>query len=165
MLFYFCLDKKETIDWLLKFTPIIISISVAIIGWFQYKINKNKIRLDLYNRRFAVFDKILNYYLAYYSTNLTSEKIQGIEKDFVCAYRESLFLFGRESSVYKIITEIKDDLGFLFQFKEKFGPLPYDKDEYRAWSKTKEEKQDPAKLMKSLEDALASWLDFQKIEK
>jgi hypothetical protein len=149
------LEQKEIVDWILRLTPVFISISVAIIGFLQYKTNKNKLRLDLYNRRFAVFDRMLVYYKAFYSSNLMPEKLRDIELDFVRAYRESSFLFGRESSVYKAMTEIKDG----------FRPLVYDGEEYSASSKIKEKNPDLEKLMKSLEDALIPWLDFQKMEK
>lgn len=156
---------KQTIDYLLAVVPIIISFAVVFIAWAQYKTNKNKLRLDLYNRRFAVYDKTLAYYQAYYSGDSDNEALRESVIDFVRAYRESSFLFGRESSVYKALTEIKDTFEFLVQFDAKFRSAPYDKDEFQAWSESKASKSDPTKLMESLEQMLTPWLDFQKIEK
>ena len=64
-----------------------------------------------------------------------------------------------------MLTELKDTLSFLAQFEEKFSSKPYDKDEYEAWSKTKEKKRDLDTIMKALEEALMPWLDFKKILK
>lgn len=158
-------DTKQAVDCILGVLPIITSCAVAYIAWAQYKTNKNKLRLDLYNRRFAVYDKTLAYYQAYYSRDLDNEALRESATDFVRAYRESSFLFGRKSSVYKALTEIKDTFGFLVEFDAKFGSGSYDKDEHRAWSKIRASKKDPTKLMESLEQALTPWLDFQEIEK
>ena len=158
-------DTKQTIDYLLGVVPIIISSAVAFIAWAQYKTNKNKLRLDLYNRRFAVYDKTLAYYQAYYSSDSDSEALRESVTDFIRAYRESSFLFGRESSVYTALTEIKDTFGFLVEFDAKFKSDSYNRDEFRAWSEIKATKSDPTKLMESLEQALTPWLDFKKIGK
>ena len=157
-------DTKQTIDYLL-WVQIIISLAVAFIALAQYKTNNNKLRLDLYNRRFAVYDKTLAYYQVCYSRDSNNEALREIATDFVRAYRESFFLFGRESAVYKALTEIKDTFGFLGQFDAKFKSEPNNKDELRAWSEIKASKPDPTKLMESLEQALTPWLDFQKIGK
>lgn len=158
-------DTKQTIDYLLGVVPIIISFAVAFIAWAQYKTNKSKLRLDLYNRRFSVYDKTLAYYQAYYSRDSNNEATRESATDFVRAYRESSFLFGRESSVYKALTEIKDTFSFLVEFDAKFKTEHYDKKEFSAWSEIKASKQDPTKLMESLELSLTPWLDFKEIEK
>lgn len=160
----FCfLQTKQPIDYLLALLPIIISFAVALIAWSQYRTAKNKLRLDLYNRRFAVYDKTLSYYQVYYLRELNSEMIQNSAAEFIHAYRESLFLFGRESGVYKVLTEIKDTFGYLIAYDARLKSDSIDKDELYAWYKIKESKPDPTKLMESLEQALMPWLDFQKI--
>lgn len=79
-------DTKQAVDWILGVLPIITSCAVAYIAWAQYKTNKNKLRLDLYNRRFAVYDKTLAYYQAYYSRDLDNEALRESATDFVRAY-------------------------------------------------------------------------------
>jgi len=158
-------EQKNLYDYFLVAFPLIISVAVVVIGWFQFKINKHKLRLDLYNRRFAVYEKTLSYFQSYYSRNTIPESTASSASEFVRAYRESIFLFGADSAVHKRLTEFKDTLGFLIQFDEKFKSDPYDKDEYRGWSAKKQSIADPATLMKALEDDLLPWLDFKKIEK
>ena len=151
----FCLsDNKSASDYLLAIAPIVVSCGVAFIAWAQYRTNKSKLRLDLYGRRFAVYDKTLTLYQAYYSKSSKSEFLQESLIDFVRAYRESLFLFGRDSDVYKVLTDIKDTLVFLIDFDAKLKTEQYDSDELKEWSKVRVSKPDPTSLMNSLENAL-----------
>lgn len=92
----------------------------------------------------------------------SAELIDVCSTDFVSAYRESIFLFGVESSVYKTLSIIKDTTSFLVQFENKFSSGTYDNDEYLAWPKIKESKPEMTTLMKNLEVSLAPWLDFRK---
>lgn len=156
-------DPKTYYDWVIAVTPIIISCVVAIIGILQYRTNKHKFRLDLYNRRFAVFEKSLEYFQGYYSKD--QENITNCAKEFIRFYRESVFLFGLDSDVYKVLTELKDTLSFLVQFDERHKEESYDRDEFAAMSKAKSNKRDPHVIMQDLESALMLWLDFKKIEK
>lgn len=157
--------QKSCYDWVVAVAPILISCAVAAIGYFQYKVNRHKFRLDLYNRRFSVYEKSLTYFQSYYSPAPTDEFIDSCARDFIRIYRESVFLFGEDSAVYKVLTELKDTLSFLIQFDRKFRSKPYDEDEYKAWSFMKESKQDLHTIMVALEKALLPWLDFKKIEK
>lgn len=155
-------DQKSYYDWALVIAPILISGAVALIGYFQYKINSHKFRLDLYNRRFSVYEKALAYFQSYYSSEANAEFIDGCARDFIRVYRESIFLFGADSTVYRELTVLKDTLSFLVQFNRKFNSEPRDPDEYREWSKMKQSKPDLHTIMAALEIALLPWLDFKK---
>jgi len=156
-------EAKSYFDWIVALTPIIISIAVALIGCFQYRINKHKFRLDLYNRRFAVYEKALSFFQAYYYSD-DQAKLNDCTKEFIRFYRESVFLFGLESDVYKTLTELKDTLLFLSEFKKEFCVEPYNKDLYNVMLTAKKEKRDPNAIMQDLEKALMKWLDFKKIQ-
>lgn len=156
-------DTKSCFDWIIAITPIVISLAVACIGFLQYRINKHKFRLDLYNRRFAVYEKALSYFQAYYSNDKANLTV--CKQEFIRFYRESVFLFGPNSDVYKALTELKDTLSFFIYFEEKYSVQPYDEDEYKVMSKARNEKRDPHAIMQDLEKALRPWLDFKTIEK
>ncbi|MDX8128493.1 hypothetical protein QLH52_14465 [Methylomonas sp. OY6] len=158
-------DQKSYYDWALVLVPIFISGAVALIGFFQYRINNHKFRLDLYNRRFSVYEKALVYFQSYYSSDTNAEFIDACARDFIRVYRESIFLFGADSAVYRELTALKDTLGFLVQFDRKFKTEPRDQDEYKEWSKRKQSKPDLHTIMAALENALLPWLDFKKIGK
>jgi len=108
------------------------------------------------------YEKALAYFQAYYSTN--QDAVSDSAQEFIRAYRESIFLFGLDSDVYKVLTELKDKLSFLLQFEKKFSSKTYDHDEYVASSNIRDEKRDLHVIMKSLEEALMPWLDFKKVE-
>lgn len=157
--------QKSCYDWIVVVAPIFISGAVAVIGYFQYKVNSHKFRLDLYNRRFTVYEKTLAYFQSYYSLDSTKEFIDSCTNDFIRSYRESVFLFGDDSTVYKTLTELKDTLSFLIQYDRKFESQQYENDEYNEWHRIKESKPDLHMIMGNLEKALLPWLDFKKIAK
>lgn len=101
---------KDTIDYLFSAAPLVISAAVAYVALGQYKTNRRKFRLDLYNRRFAVFEAALAYFQAYYSRDSENGDVDRASALFVRGYREASFLFGRDSSVYHALTEIKDTI-------------------------------------------------------
>ncbi|MES1953103.1 hypothetical protein [Salinisphaera hydrothermalis] len=154
---------REIYGLFIGIVPLVISAAVGWIGWLQYRTNKQKLRLDLYHRRFDVYQKTLAYFQLYYSESATNKDIDLVQRNFTQAYRESRFLYGADSPVYKILTDIKDTLGFLLYFDKEFASKPYDPDRYKAWSKKKSETPKPEDLMKSLEDALQKSLDFGNI--
>lgn len=94
---------KSLIDYLFAVGPIAISTLVVWIAYLQFQVNRKKFRLDLFNRRFSIYEKTLDYFLACYQ-NGGSENNHA----FVKAYREAFFLFGSESEVYRSLTSIKD---------------------------------------------------------
>jgi hypothetical protein len=156
--------EKSFYDWAIAFTPILISGAVAVIVYFQYKVNKHKFRLDLYNRRFSVYEKSLAYFQSYSSSDSTAELIDSCARDFIHVFRESIFLFGKDSEVYKVQEELKVTLSFLVQFDREFNSESYDNDKYNVWSLRKQSMRDPHKIMEDLENALLPWLDFKKID-
>lgn len=106
----YSISDKSCFDWIIAITPIIISLGVAYIAYSQYKINRYKFRLELYNRRFTVYENSLSFVEDYYSKE--KENHSKIKQEFIHSYRESMFLFGEDSDVYKILTELKDTLCF-----------------------------------------------------
>ncbi|HUX90140.1 MAG TPA: hypothetical protein VMV48_05565 [Gallionellaceae bacterium] len=102
-------ESKDALDYLIAIAPILISGAVGCIALAQYVTNKSKLRLDLYNRRFAIYHKTVSYYLACMKPrNSTDEAFRECESEFVVAYRESVFLFGTTSTVYEKLTEVKN---------------------------------------------------------
>ncbi len=127
-------------DILLLIVQIAVSVAVVIIACRQYITSKTQLRLNLYNKRYAVFEKTLNYYYAYMFSEPNSEIDPKIKADFGRAYTESRFLFGSNSPVYHKLTNIK------------------------SWAEEKESKSSPEPLLKALEDELIESLDFRRIE-
>lgn len=53
-------------------------------------------RLNLYNKRFSVYKRVLKYALIFCSGNDFSELNLEIKRDFITAFRESQFLFDKD---------------------------------------------------------------------
>lgn len=158
-------DQKSNYDLVINYMPILISIAIALIGYLQYRVNSHKFRLDLYNRRFSVYEKALAYYQSYYSSDSKVEFIDECACDFIRAYREAKFLFGGDSRVCQQLTVLKETMNFLVQFDRKFKTVPRDPDEYKEWSKQKQSKPELHAIMETLENELLPWIDFKKIGK
>lgn len=125
----------------MKNSALVASIATAIfmayVAWSQWKVNKYKLRLDLYDRRFAIYEKVI----VYYKAHVLSINERPADIDFVCAFRSSAFLFGKESNVYLTLLKIKDEL-----------------------AKTNTDYSIVSNLMDELDFELVPWLDFRTIE-
>lgn len=84
----------------------VIGLATFVVGYSQMKIASAKIKLDLYNRRFAVYLATLEYYQSAYGKTEESMEVKG--NGFIKAYRESQFLFDADDGIYKTLTRIKD---------------------------------------------------------
>lgn len=101
----------------------IISIANLIFFAFNvytartsYYIAQDKLRFDLYNRRFDIYTKVLDYSLQFRTP--TSPDSCSDEKNvaFIKAFRESLFLFESDSGIYEYIEELKDVCSRIYTF-------------------------------------------------
>jgi len=77
-------------------TPIIGALAVYI-AWQQHRTNRNNLRLNLYDRRYEVFDALMSL-LAHIAqrVDVTDEQLY----EFYRATNQSQFLFGKEISEY-----------------------------------------------------------------
>ncbi len=77
----------------IKVITIIIAVIGAFIAFEQWRINKNKLRLDLYERRLNVYRSTINFIgTAVRDSNIEIEKII----EFRTATSEAEFLFDKE---------------------------------------------------------------------
>jgi len=70
------------------------------------KIASSKARLDLYNKRFAIYTTALEYYQALWGKTDTPIKV--CEANMIKAFRESKFLFKSSDGIYETLEKIKD---------------------------------------------------------
>jgi hypothetical protein len=74
-------------------TPV-IAIIAAYVAWQQLKTNRRKLKLDLFDRRYAVFEKIGEFI----GSILTSGKVQqGKEIQFLVDTKAAGLLFGEDN--------------------------------------------------------------------
>ncbi len=82
---------------------IFIAAFVAFINLNQWRISRDKLRLDLFNRRFDVYLRVLDYYQEFF-------KVEGVPSDsittsFIKAVRESRFIFPKASGIFEFLEE------------------------------------------------------------
>ena len=99
---------KDAYDFLIKITPIVISLCVLLVALHQSKISKEKVRLDLYNRRFDIYSRTLGFFQALlsYDASKPKDNFLLLHNDFVKSYKESQFLFDKDSGIYELLTEM-----------------------------------------------------------
>lgn len=84
---------------------VVTLISTFSVAYAQMKIASAKIKLDLYNKRFAVYISALEYYQATWYESPDRMKEKG--NQFVKFYRESKFLFEPSDGAYETLGKIQ----------------------------------------------------------
>jgi hypothetical protein len=136
--------------------------------------NREKLRLDLYNRRFDVFSRTLDFYhalLGWEPTELEkrttslreSEQLRLAQKAFIKASREAQFLFRDDSGIKTELEQIhKDSIGIIGFKRDTLpklsGPdiIPFNEKCDACWKRFHES-------ILSLEEKMSKYLDFHRI--
>lgn len=102
-------------------------VAVGVTGYFawhqrnilreQTRVAKEKLRLDLYDRRFEIFSSIFDFYEAMISWEGTPDQIAARGR-FFRAYQESAFLFTKESGITDLLKMLNDGGAKVIGFKE-----------------------------------------------
>jgi len=122
------LPPKDIIDYLIAFTPsIITAITAATIAFFansiakqQHKTNYNKLRLDLYQRRFAVYESTVMFYQVLIGPTelIESDDFREKQKNFIRCCRESQFLFEKEDGILELLEKLDSESFKITGFKQ-----------------------------------------------
>ena len=91
-------------------------------------IAKEKLRLDLYNRRFEIFSSIFDLYEVMISWEGTAEQT-AVRTRFFRAYQESGFLFRKESGIEDLLKQLNDEATKVIDFRK--NPERYQSDPKR----------------------------------
>ena len=179
-------------DLVIKLFPIFISIASGVVAYAQYITQKNKLKLDLYNRRFAVYENTINYcdsvlnivgdideYSKHhidsedeyekYVKNKCKEFTDDKHLEFLKSFRETLFLFGENSEVYKSLYVLKKEIYKFVEDKiDKNVEIEFNPDEVlnkniKTTAKREELRRVIEKRLVLIEKAMKEWLDFTKI--
>lgn len=102
-------------------TPVLMGAFLAYIAWQQMLTNKNKLKLDLYNKRFEVYTDALKFY-----QELMGEEVsKNTHIRFINSKEASMFLFSKEPSIYKLLDQMHSEsfkiIGFKRHGKELSG--------------------------------------------
>ena len=81
----------------------LIAASVALIAYYQWKTNREKLRLDLFQRRFEIYLRVLDFHFAIWQKD--EPKLNLLHAPFMKAFWESKFLFPEKSGIYDFLDD------------------------------------------------------------
>lgn len=110
------MDYLCNLKTLMAIQSLISAIFLGYIAWQQMKINKDKLKYELYNKRFEVLTKTIKFYQGVVYEKKVSEEIH---QDFIAAKTAAYFLFSKDKSIYSILDEMHKNSFKIKHFKEK----------------------------------------------
>jgi len=128
------------------------------------KIASSKARLDLYNKRFAIYTTALEYYQVLWGKSDASLKVS--EANMIKAFRESKFLFKKSDGIYGTLEKIKDAGAMATGIKERIEIMEKEVSaDGRALTKSRENRSAALQRfednLKTLEQQLEKYLRFK----
>jgi hypothetical protein len=87
------------------------------LGKEQARLAREKLRLDLYDRRWKVFKSIFDFYYVMIAWEGTDEQ-KAVRDQFFMAYQESAFLFDPADGVEQILKDLNDKGRKVMSYKD-----------------------------------------------
>jgi len=103
---------------LCKIIPtLVVACITAYIAFEQCKTARAKLKLDLYNKRFSIYESVLKLYQATWSKDY--ERMELLSFEFLKSFRESKFLFDKkDGSIYEILSKIQQNNAAILGYEE-----------------------------------------------
>jgi len=152
-----------------------VSVASACLASAAWWTSREKLRLDLYNRRFDVYSRTLDFYHSLHewtptdlekaSTSLQdSAELRKTQRAFIKASREAQFLFADASGIHKRLEQMHADTLFIIGYKRDTAPnlvgQPETISEYQKFAERLKRIEDSIPL---LEQELSKYLDFHAL--
>jgi hypothetical protein len=147
-----------------KAAAVLVGFAALFISFLQWRIARDKLKLDLYNKRFNVYVCAIDHYQAGMADDLA--EIRRTEVMFVKVSRESIFLFRKEDGILPLMRKISQDCNSITAYtKEDAKGVDADQLMLREYVKLRQE---PLLRLETplleLEGKMASYLNFQNIQ-
>jgi hypothetical protein len=163
---------------------------VALLPWFAFAISlasllvaagafwtsREKLRLDLYNRRFDVYSRMLDYVHALDDWNPTdaerashslqdSADLDRTKRAFIKATREAQFLFKDKSGVHKLLEQMHTDSFGIIGYRRDIARNPgfVGPDALQAYNEFLKKLERMHASILPLEQAMSKYLDFHAV--
>jgi hypothetical protein len=160
-------DSTNVISWL----ALAVSIGSLSFAGFGSWLNREKLRLDLYNRRFDIYSRTLDLLHALEVWNPTaleknahslqdSPDLDKSLKAFTKASRESQFLFADDSEIHENLDLLHSAAIALIGFKRDSGPNLNGADLVGAFANSQQRSKTLLEIPAKLEKAMKKYLDF-----
>jgi hypothetical protein len=130
----------------------------------QTRLAREKLRHDLFERRWKIFSSIFDFYYAIISWKGTTEQLE-VRDRFFRAYQESRFLFSRESGIEDVLKELNDKGAKVIGFKEHSEDFKSDLEMYLKYFNEVQTIQthDFDVALTKVKNAMAEYLNFHDL--
>jgi hypothetical protein len=159
----------------LPWIALVVSILSAAFAGSAWWISREKLRLDLYDRRFGVYLRTLDFWYALsdwkptdnerHSTTLQdSPELRTAQIAFIKASREAQFLFDDASGIHKLLEQVHSDSIGVVGYKRDIAHHPAEPQQVITNYNEKEvRRQRFDDAIPLLEQKLAKYLDFHSL--
>ena len=103
----------STIEIIRLVSYIILGLMVVGIAYQQWIVAKNKLDLDLYNKRFEVYTDTLSFFQDLATKNPSAE----IHRKFIVSKEASYHLFSDNKEIYELLEKMNKESGKVMDFK------------------------------------------------
>lgn len=126
---------RELLDVALAVTPPIVAIFAAWIAYQQWRTNRDKLRLDLYQRRFQIYEAVVSFYVELLGSkeHMRSETFTQKQKEFTKAVRESRYLFDDGSGIHDLLAQLNTKYYAIVGFKTEAHAIADDPPSVIKW--------------------------------
>jgi hypothetical protein len=102
----FCLSfwTRLALRFAVPAATVLVAAFVALITFFQWRTNRQKLRLDLYQHRFEVYLRVLEFHMAVLEWQ-DEANLALLHGPFLKAFCESKFLFPQKSGIHDLLGE------------------------------------------------------------
>jgi hypothetical protein len=146
-------------------TPIVGALG-TLIAYLQWHISRSKIKLDLYEKRFAVYEATLAFYqkiMACTAETIETTEFNIAQKSFIKASRESQFLFSEGSGIFPLLEEWHNYSFKVIEFKNVAKEMASHPETFlKMKNECDEALQFFESSLKKLEQTLVPYLHFRK---
>ncbi|MEX3982247.1 hypothetical protein AB4Y45_25075 [Paraburkholderia sp. EG287A] len=146
----------------MAFLVFLVSLAAAYVGYCQLKIANAKLRMDLYNKRFAIYTAALDLHQACYQDKYPV--LKDAQMDFVKYFRESQFLFEYKDGVYKSLELMKDGAAKVSYVGKKVAEGKLEDLSDHLWDAKRQGLREIDDAIRGLEVQLMTYLNFSDVD-
>lgn len=149
---------KDTIAGL----ALVLSITAGIVSIFSLAAATAKLKLDLYNRRFKIYEDVLSLYMAIWD-DWDDQKVFNLERAMIRSLRESRFLFHGDDGIYEAMAKVMQASAKHSEYYRRKKNTDQESvlTSLREAASLAREECEP--VLKDLEKKLQKYLDFRKV--
>ncbi len=157
-------SPRDWFDYVSALTPALIAVFVAFVAYRQWMVARQKLRLDLYNKRFAIFEVALKLYQeSLGGTELTESEYEELHRKFITAMIEARFLFSPDAGIAKLMEDFNKSIFVVKGSRRTMKTQGIPPEELnKVFNKFTEEQMQLPKKLEDLERRMKPYLAFSQ---